>query len=127
MRKIKDNWDLRTRGVVYLDSDLNKLKMFRSENLNHWITKAITFYILRKMKHDVITEFEIPGMGEGDILDLTTNTQYEVETVNSKNFHRKRVEDYRRTGVDVVVIPTNKMSNNIKTRYKIIKQYIRVD
>jgi S-methylmethionine-dependent homocysteine/selenocysteine methylase len=58
---------------------------------------------------------------------LTTNTQYEIETVNNRNFHKKRVEQYRRVGVDVVVIATNKLPVDINKRIKVIKQYIRPD
>lgn len=57
-------------------------------------------------------------------MDLTTNTQYEIETVNNKIYHKKRVEQYRRTGLDVVVIPVNKLPNEIKQRLKALKQYI---
>jgi hypothetical protein len=127
LKKIKDNWILNRRGEVYLDEDINKLKMFTKESLDHWIVKALTFYILRKMKHDVVTEFEITGLGQGDLLDLTTNTQYEIETVNNRNYHKRRVEQYRRVGVDVVVIPTNKLPIDIKVKIKAIKQYIRPD
>ena len=112
--KIKDNWALRTRGVIYLDSDVNKLQMCAKESLDHWVAKALTFYLLRKMKHEVVTEFEIPGMGQGDILDLITNTQYEIETANNRNYHKKRIEQYKRTDVDVIVIPTNKLPTEIK-------------
>jgi hypothetical protein len=127
LKKIKDNWILSRRGVVYLDEDINKLKMFTKESLDHWIAKALTFYILRKMRHDVVTEFEITGLGQGDILDLTTNTQYEIETVNKKTYHQRRIEQYRRVGVDVIVIPTNKLSYDIKDRIRMLKQYIRPD
>jgi hypothetical protein len=127
MKKIKDNWILSRRGVVYLDEDINKLKMFTKESLDHWIAKALTFYILRKMRHEVVTEFEITGLGQGDILDLTTNTQYEIETVNNRNFHKKRVEQYRRVGVDVVVIPTNKLPIDPKDKCRALKQFIRPD
>lgn len=127
MKKIKDNWILCRRGVVYLDEDINKLKMFTKESLDHWITKALTFYILRKMKHYVVTEFEITGLGQGDILDLTTKTQYEIETVNNHNYYKKRIEQYSRTGVDIVVIPTNKLPIYNKGKCKVLKQYIRPD
>jgi hypothetical protein len=58
---------------------------------------------------------------------LTTNTQYEIETVNNLNYHKRRVEQYRRVGVDVVVIPTNKLPINLNERFIELKQYIRPD
>ncbi|MCK4717145.1 MAG: hypothetical protein KAT70_00640 [Thermoplasmata archaeon] len=127
MQKIKDNWELRRRGVVYLDSDLNRLQMFTKESLDHWTTKALVFHILRKLGHKVVTEFIIPGMGQGDILDLTTSTQYEIETVNNKHYHQKRVAQYQRIGVDVIVIPTSKLPLDLKERYKAIQAYIHPD
>ncbi len=110
-----------------MDNDINNLKMFTKESLDHWVAKALVFHILRKMKQKVVSEFEITGVGLGDILDLMTNTQYEIETVNNRNCHQKKVEQYRRIGVDVVVIPTNKLPTGLNNRYKVIKQYIRLD
>ena len=127
LKRIKDNWDLRVRGIEYLDSEVNKLQMFSSETLDHWTTKAIAFYHLRKLRHDVITEFHIPGMGQGDILDLTTHTQYEIETSQRPSFHQKRVEAYRRLGVDIVIIPVAKLPKDIPARSKEIQRYLRPD
>jgi hypothetical protein len=92
--RIKDNRNYRQRGVIFLPEHVNTLRMHTTETLDHWLTKAIIFRLLRKMKHDVITEFEITGMGIGDIFDLTTATQYEVETTSYSKFLQRRKEDY---------------------------------
>ena len=68
MKRIKDNRGYKQRGMIYQTHDINKLKMHTLESLNHWITKALLFRMLCKMKHDVITEFEITG-----ILTLTVS------------------------------------------------------
>lgn len=127
MHRIKDNRHYRMRGIIYHDCDINKLKMFSKESLDHWITKSLIFRLLREMKHDVVTEFEIVGMGIGDIFDLTTSTQYEVETTNSKPFCRKRAKDYVRMGVEIIVVPTKNLSRDWKERHKQLKDYVLPD
>ena len=96
MRKIIDHRGYKMRGILYLPQDLNRLKMFSKESIDHWLTKALVFRILRMAGHDVVTEFEITGMGIGDIFDLTTSIQYEIETTSYPKFLQKRAEQYRR-------------------------------
>ena len=127
MEKTRDNYGLSIRGIDYDPKTVNQLRMFTKESLEHWTTKSMVFHILRKMNHTVLSEFTIPGVGQGDILDLTTNVQYEIETVNNRNYHARRVEHYKRAGVDVVVIPTKGLPQDIKQRYKAIQVYIHPD
>jgi hypothetical protein len=103
---------------------VNTLKMHSNETLDHWITKALVFRLLRKMKHDVVTEFEITGMGVGDLLDLTTSVQYEIETVSYPKYIRDRAKQYERIGVEVIVIPIGKLPDDIKEREKALREYI---
>ena len=77
------------------------------------------------MKHDVITEFEITGMGIGDIFDLTTATQYEVETTSYSKFLRRRKEDYARDGVEIIVVPLAKLPEGMKEREKEVVGWVR--
>ncbi|MDO9538215.1 MAG: hypothetical protein Q7J68_07845 [Thermoplasmata archaeon] len=95
--------------------------MHTLESLDHWITKALLFRMLRKMKHDVITEFEITGMGVGDIFDLTTSVQYEIETTSYSKFIQRRKEDYSRVGVEVIVIPLARLPEDVKGREKALE------
>ena len=97
MNRIKDNRHYPQRGIIYLPEHINTLRMHSTETLDHWLTKAILFRLLRKMKHDVITEFEVTGMGIGDVFDITTSVQYEVETTSYSKFIEKRRLDYERT------------------------------
>ena len=124
MNRIKDNRNYKQRGMIYQTHDINKLKMHTLESLDHWITKALLFRILRRMKHDVITEFEITGMGVGDVFDLTTGVQYEVERVSYSKFLERRRGDYKRVGVEVIVVPLAGLPEDVKEREKVLGEYI---
>ena len=76
------------------------------------------------MKHDVVTEFEITGMGVGDILDMTTSVQYEIETVSYPKYIQDRAKQYERIGAEVIVIPIRKLPDDIKEREKALIEYI---
>lgn len=123
-RKIIDKRGYRQRGILYLNEHVNTLKMHVNETLDHWITKAIVFRLLRKMKHDVVTEFEITGMGVGDVFDLTASRQYEVETKNTPKYIRDRLEQYKRIDVDVIVIPLAKLPKDIKELEKALEDWV---
>ena len=122
--RIKDNRNYKQRGILYLPQHVNTLKMHTKESIDHWITKALLFRLLRRMKHDVVTEFEITGMGIGDVFDITTSIQYEVETRSYSKFIEKRRLDYERTGVEVIVIPLAKLPVGMKEREKVLTEYV---
>ena len=103
---------------------MNTLKMHTRESLDHWLTKALLFRILRRMKHDVITEFEITGMGIGDLFDLTTSVQYEIETTSYSKFIERRRRDYERDGVEVIVIPLAGLPGDVKEREKELRNWV---
>ena len=123
-RKIIDKRDYKQRGIIYLPEHVNTLKMHTTETIEHWIAKALVFRLLRRMNHNVITEFEITGMGVGDIFDLTTSTQYEIETISYPKYIRDRAKQYIRIGVDVIVIPLKKLPDDVKEREKALKEYV---
>ena len=124
MNRIIDNREYKQRGILYLPEHINTLKMHVNETLDHWLTKAIVFRLLRRMKHDVVTEFEITGMGVGDILDLTANVQYEIETTSYPKYIQDRAKQYIRLGVDVIVIPLKKLPNDLKNREKALEDWL---
>ncbi|MDO9536848.1 MAG: hypothetical protein Q7J68_00830 [Thermoplasmata archaeon] len=124
MNRIKDKREYKQRGIIYLPEHVNTLKMHSNETLDHWIAKALVFRILRKLKHDIVTEFEITGMGVGDVLDLTTSVQYEIETISYPKYIRDRAEQYTRIGVEVIVIPIRKLPDDIKEREKALMEYV---
>jgi len=70
---------------IYDRADLNKVVLSNTENLNHFSSKAILFYILREMEHDVISEYHIVGVGRVDIYDLTTRTIYQFQILKLLN------------------------------------------
>ena len=124
MKKIIDHRGYKQRGILYMPQDLNRLKTFNTEALDHWIAKALLFRILRKMNHDVVTEFEITGMGVGDIFDLTKSVQYEVETVSNPKSLQDRAKQYIRIGIEVIVIPLAKLPEDIGEREKALREWV---
>jgi len=52
---------------------LNHLTKFSNEPYKHFMAKSSLFWVLRKMKHEVATEWLI-GDGYADICDKTTQT-----------------------------------------------------
>ena len=124
MNRIIDNREYKQRGILYLPEHVNTLKMHTKETIDHWITKALVFRMLRNIKHNVVTEFEITGMGVGDIFDLTASIQYEIETTSYPKYIRDRAKKYIRIGVDVIVIPIGKLPEDIKEREKALKEYV---
>ena len=124
MNRIKDKREYKQRGIIYLPEHVNTLKMHSNETIDHWITKALVFRLLRNMKHDVVTEFEITGMGIGDVLDLTKSVQYEIETLSYAKHIQDRAKQYQRIGIDVIVIPIKKLPDDVKEREKALKEYL---
>lgn len=124
MNRIKDKRGYRQRGIIYLPEHINTLKIHSNETLGHWITKALLFRILRKLRHDVVTEFEVTGMGVGDVFDLTSSVQYEIETLSQPKFIRDRAKQYVRDGVEVIVIPLKKLPIDVKEREKTLREWV---
>jgi hypothetical protein len=111
---------------MYSNSELNKLNMFKSESLQHFMAKAALFHVLRRMKHDVVTEFALPN-GVGDLLDVTTSTHYELE-FNFKKHHRKsKIARYKRPGFEIIVINCDKLPTEYNDLAKQLKDFIVPD
>ena len=64
-------------------------------------------------------------MGIGDIFDLTTSTQYEVETTSHSKFLERRKEDFARNGVEIIVIPLRGLPGDMKGREKELDGWVR--
>jgi hypothetical protein len=112
------------RGIIYDRKDINKLCKFVSEKLDHFITKAMVFHILRSMKHDVVTEFEVVGLGQGDVYDLTTDVQYEIDNSHRPKERNINYVKYARSGVDIIVIDCDKLPADIDERYNALKGWV---
>ena len=83
--------------------------------------------ILRDLKHDVISEVEIVGVGVCDLFDRSVNVIYEIETSHSPKYRRLANEIYKQTGVEVIVIYVKDLPDDIFQRYMKLKEYIIPD
>ena len=119
---------LHTKGVRFNRLAINKLSKNSNESWEHFAVKSQIFYILRTMDHDVLTEFEITGIGIGDVLDITTKItcQYEIETAMRSAKHRKKIQQYARKGLDIIIVFTPKLPQDEYERYKYLKDVIIV-
>ena len=63
-------------------------------------------------------------MGIGDLFDLTSSVQYEIETRSNPKHIQERAKQYQRIGIDVIVIPIGKLPEDIKEREKALMDYI---
>ena len=127
-RKIIDYNLLRSQGATFNRLNMNSLIKYPTESWKHFAGKSQIFYILRTMKHDVLTEFEITGFGIGDILDLSTKItcQYEVETTLKSAKHEKVFQKYARKGLDIIIVYTTDLPKDEYERYKYLKDVLIV-
>ena len=99
---------------------------FSSEHYRHFVAKAILFYLLRKMKHDVATEYRVPN-GYVDIVDKDTMTFYEIENGKSPKYRNLKRELYKVTRYEVIVVDCSKLPDDINEARKYLEQFIVVD
>jgi hypothetical protein len=122
-----DAIEFNRKAVLFEKSDINKLVHHLKEKLNHFSAKAIMFMILRDLKHDVISEVEIVGVGVCDLFDRSVNVIYEFETTACKKKQRRVNEIYNQTGVEVIVIDVKDLPDDIFQRYLKLKEFIIPD
>lgn len=115
------------KAILYDRNDLNKLVIAGTEKLNHFITKAIMFYILSELNHNLATECNIAGIGRIDLFDVTTQTIYEFETTGSKSGQQRVNDIYKQTGVEVIVIDVKELPDDIYQRYLKLKEFVIPD
>ena len=72
----KNALDFNKKAILFERSDLNKLVIAGTEKLNHFISKAIMFYILCELNHDIVTECNIVGVGRLDLYDVSARVIY---------------------------------------------------
>ena len=104
----------------------NHLTKFSNESYKHFMVKACLFWILRKLKHDVATEWKVPN-GYVDICDKTTRVLYEIEFHSSKKFRSLKFKKYKITGYEIIIIDCSKMPLNIDEIRKHLEQFIVLD
>jgi len=115
------------KAILYDKSAVNKLVHDHRENLNHYSAKAIMFFILRELKHDVVSEVRIVDVGYGDLFDISTNVFYEFETTGCKSVQRRVNDIYRQTGVEIIVIDVQDLPDDIFQRYFKLKEFVVPD
>ena len=119
--------DFERKAISYRTTDINRLVKHHREKLDHYIAKSALFYILQEYNHDVLTEFEIVGVGRGDIFDLTTKVQYELETNHSPKWRQELNIKYMQTGVEVIVIDCHDLPLDFYQVYMYLQQFVHPD
>ena len=104
----------------------NHLTRFSNETYKHFMAKSCLFYMLRKMKHEVRTEWSVPA-GYVDIVDMDTMTMYEIELSHSPKFRNRKIELYRQPGFELIIINCSKMPLDINRMKRFIEQFIVPD
>ena len=115
------------KAILYEESDINKLIRDHKEKLNHFSAKALMFFILRELRHDVTTEVEIVNVGVCDLYDITTGVIYEFESFGSKKTQRRVNEIYKHTGNEIIVIDVKDLPDDIFQRYLKLKEFVIPD
>ena len=123
----KNALDFSRKAILFDREDINKLVIAGTEKLNHFITKALFFYALNELEHEIVTECNIIGVGRVDLFDLTARVIYEFENSRSHKYRREANEKYKQTGVEVIVIDINELPDDIFQRYMKLKEYVIPD
>jgi hypothetical protein len=119
--------DFSRKAILYDYNDLNKLVIAGNEKLNHFISKAIMFYILSEFDHDVVAECNIVGVGRLDLFDITTKVIYEFETSGCKSVQQRVNDIYKQTGVEIIVIDVQELPDDIFQRYMKLREFVIPD
>ena len=104
----------------------NHLTKFSNEPYKHFMAKACLFWILRKLKHEIASEWLI-GDRYVDIYDKTTHTLYEIEINKSPKFRSLKHNLYQMTGYEVIIIDCSNISSNINKIQKYLSKFIVLD
>ena len=115
------------KAILYDKSDVNKLVHDSREKLNHFCAKAILFMILRDLKHDVVSEVQIVGVGFCDLFDISVQVIYEFETSHCKKVQRRVNHIYEQTGIEVITIDVKDLPDDLFQRYLKLKEYVIPD
>ena len=122
-----DTIEFSHKAILYEESDINKLVRDHKEKLYHFSAKALMYFILRELKHDVASEVEIVGVGVGDLFDISTKVLYEFETTGSKKIQRRVNEIYKNASIEVIVIDVKDLPDDIFQRYMKLKKFVIPD
>jgi hypothetical protein len=130
-REIEENnfctADLYKKAIIYNEADIGKLTIRGSETLRHYIAKAVLVYQLKRLRHRVVTEARIEGVGYLDVLDLDCNVIYEIEMSQCMGSALRSKEKYQQTGFDLVIIQMRNWSDDLGWISDYIKHWVRPD
>ena len=115
------------KAILYEEFDINKLVYDHKEKLSHFCAKALMFFVLRELRHDVATEVEVVNVGVCDLYDISTKVIYEFETTGSKKVQRRVNKIYKHTGNEIIVIDVKELPDDIFQRYLKLKEYVIPD
>ena len=104
----------------------NHLTKLSNESYKHFVVKAILFWILRDMKHDVSSEWKVPN-GYVDLCDKTTRTLYEIEFHVSKKYRNRKIEQYRMPGYEIIIVDCSKLPADADEIRSYLEQFIVPD
>jgi len=104
----------------------NHLTKLSNETYKHFMAKSCLFWLLRKMKHDVSSEWRVPN-GYVDLCDKTTRTFYEIELHCSPKFRSRKERLYRVSGYEIIIVDCSKMPLDIDGLKAHLERYIIPD
>lgn len=109
---------------LYNRNDVNKLVIAVDENLNHFCSKALMFYILSDLNHDMICNHYIIGVGNIDIYDVSARVLYILDSYHSEDYQNMIDELYPYSHLDVVAINIEELPDDIFQRYLKLRECI---
>ena len=119
--------DMHRKAIVFDAKDIGKLKICSNETIRHYLAKSVLCYELLRLKHRVVCETKIEGVGSMDVFDIDTSVDYEIESEKSiANIERSK-EKYRQAGVELVIIQIRDWNDSIGWLQEYIRHWIRPD
>jgi hypothetical protein len=119
--------DMNVNVDIYDRNDLNKLSIAAAgEDLNHFSCKAVMFYVLSEMNHDVICDHHIIGVGDVDIYDMSTRTVFQFVDDDGCIDELQLIKNdiLLRNVVDVIYIDPGDLPDDIFQRYLKLREYV---
>jgi hypothetical protein len=115
--------------MLYHNENLNKLIIAEKENLNHFSCKALMFYLLSELNHDLICDYNIIEIGNFDLYDLSTRTVYQFQDPHNPINELQQIKNdiLLKNDVEVIIIHLEDLPDNIFQRYLKLKEYIFSD
>lgn len=78
------------------------------------------------MKHDVSSEWRVAN-GYVDLCDKTTMTLYEIEFSASKAYRNRKVQQYRMSGYEIIIVDCSKLPADVGKIREYLEQFVVPD